>query len=165
MKILLHFTRLFSTIFVALHVVRKETVGYYLSIVTWSQKTSIREPLLRYIPKVHRSSEWAIALLSNGPLVWLSTLLTIPFISGTEKYHPAKSRIYVHPGSLRKSMCGLCTCGKPPKTYRCCDRRQSEIGCIEKWACCKKTIDAEGCAVRYECCQMDIGTIVLYFCA
>ena len=52
MKILLHFTRLFSTIFVALHVVRKETVGYYLSIVTWSQKTSIREPLLRYIPKV-----------------------------------------------------------------------------------------------------------------
>lgn len=77
---------------------------------------------------------------------------------GTEKYHPAKSRLYVHPGSLRKSICKCGPCGKPPKTYRCCDRRQSEIGCIEKWACCKKNIDTEGCSVRYECCQMDIET-------
>ena len=68
--------RLFSTIFGAAHAVRKETVGYYLSFVTWRKKTSIRELLLRYILKVR----WALtvhhcARLSNG----FSLIVNVPF--------------------------------------------------------------------------------------
>ena len=85
--------------------------------------------------------------------LWLSTF----HFSGTEKYHPAKTRINVHEKGLRRSMWYKFVCGIQQKTYKCCDRRQSEIGCVEKWACCKKTLDSEGCAVRYQCCQMDVG--------